>query len=74
MLLDSRLVRQQAVQRAVESVIVDLLSGDPEQIFQCRMAVPIFSDMGGVRNLVYLDKVSDLEGVANEEHWRKSTK
>ncbi len=45
MLLERPLVRQQLIQRAVETLVVDPLARQPQQVFQRALTVPIFSNV-----------------------------
>ena len=45
MLLEGSLVRQDRIERPVQSIIVDLLWRHPEQILERRAAVPVLSDV-----------------------------
>jgi hypothetical protein len=45
MLLERRLVRQQPIQRAVQTIVINAFAGYSEQIFQRGSAIPSFSDV-----------------------------
>jgi len=45
MLLDRLFVRQEPIQRAVEPIVVDPLGGQPEQILERGLAIPVLGDV-----------------------------